>query len=275
MKTFGLRDVIRIIILAVTTFLILVPLIMTVLGGFKESGELRVHPFALPEQWLLTYYVDILTDQSFWAYLGNSLFISAVSVLIILLIGSMAAFTFAHIKFWGSSVVFAYLLMGMMFPVAAAIIPLFIQVRDSGILDSPWGVILPQAAFGLGFSILLFRTFFEQMPKEMFEAAHMEGCSHILYFFRFTLPLSTPILATVGVFSFVASWNNFLVPLIMLNSVDAYTLPLGMMQYRGEYIVEWNKILGFLTLSLAPAVVFFLAAQKYIVAGLTGGAVKG
>lgn len=275
MQTYGWRNALRTIILLSITSLIALPILMSVMAGFKESGEMRAKPFALPEKWQLQYYGEILADPLFWGYMGNSMFIALTTVFMVLVLGSMAAFIFSHIHFVGSAFLFSYLLMGMMFPIAAGIVPLFIQVRDSGLLDTAWGVILPQTAFGLGFAVLLFRTFFDQMPKEMFEATRIDGCSYVRFFFKFTLPLSTPILATVGVFTFVTSWNYYFLPLIMLNSVDSFTLPLGMMQYRGEYIVEWNKILAFITLSLTPAIIFFLAAQKYIVAGLTGGAVKG
>ena len=180
-----------------------------------------------------------------------------------------------EVRFFGQRMLQAYLLAGLVFPFATAILPLFIKVRDLGLLDSYWAVILPQTAFGLSLSILLFKTFFEQLPKELFEAAYVEGCGYVRFFWRFTLPLSTPILATVGVFVFVQSWNNFLLPLVVLNSRDLFTWPLGMMQFRGEFLVEWNRTLAFISLTILPAVVFFVAAQKYIVAGLTGGAVKG
>ncbi len=171
--------------------------------------------------------------------------------------------------------ILSYLLLGLMFPFAAAILPLFIKVRDLGLLDTYWGVILPQTAFGLSLSILLFKAFFDQLPRELFEAAYVDGCSYLRFFWSFTLPLSTPILATVGVFVFVQSWNNFLLPLVVLNDRALYTWSLGMMQFQGEYLTQWNMILAFVSLTIMPAVIFFLAAQKYIVAGLTGGSVKG
>lgn len=275
MNSFGWRDAARISVLLFVAALILFPLAATVLGGFKTSGELRVEPFSLPSVWRTEFYMEVLSAASFWIYLWNSLFIALMTVFLTLIFGSMAAFVFSHIRFFGSAYIMSYLLLGMMFPVAAAIVPLFIKVRDLGLLDSPWGVILPQTAFGLGFSVLLFKTFFDQLPKELFEAARIDGISYVGFFFRFTLPLSTPILGTVAVFVFVTSWNNYLLPLIMLNSTEQFPWTLGMMQYRGEFIVEWNRILAFVTLTLAPAVIFFLAAQRYIVAGLTGGAVKG
>ncbi len=265
----------RIIVLLTVSFLILMPIAATVLGGFKTNGELRVSPFGIPEVWHLEFYGEILGGSRFWIYLGNSFFISLMTVVLTLLLGSMCAFAFAQTRFFGSRFLFGYLLLGLMFPVAAAIMPLFLTVRDLGLLDTAWGVILPQVAFGLAFSIMFFRTFFKEMPAELFDAARVDGCSYIRFFFSFTLPLSTPILATIAVFVFVQSWNNYLLPLIMLNDRDGYTWTLGAMDFRGEYAAEWNRTLAFVSATLAPAVVFFLAAQKYIVAGLTGGAVKG
>ena len=275
MNSFGWREATRIIVLLLMTLAIMLPLSATLLAGFKTQGDLTTNPFWLPREWHFEFYGQIIADPSFWTYLWNSLFISVVTTLITVIVASMAAFVFAHIRFFGSDYIFGYLLMGLMFPFAAAIIPLFIKVRDFGLLDTPWGVIVPQVAFGLAFSVLLFRTFFDEMPKELFEAARVDGCGYARFYLMFTLPLSMPIIATVATFIFTGSWNNYLLPLIMLNSREAYTWPLGMLQFQGEFIVEWNKVLAFVTLSLAPAIVFFLAAQKYIVAGLTGGAVKG
>lgn len=269
------RAMLRMMVLCAMAALIVVPILAAVLGGFKSTGELRVSPFSLPDPWRGEYYGEILGNASFWRYLGNSLFIAIATVLLTLVVASMAAFTFSHIRFFGSGFLLSYLLLGLMFPFAAAIVPLFLKVRDIGLLDSPWGVILPQVAFGLGFSILLLKTFFDELPKELFEAARLDGCSYMMFFLKFTLPLSTPIIATVSVFVFVASWNNYLLPLVVLNTRDAYPWTLGMMQFRGEYVSEWNSILAFVSLTLAPAIVFFLVAQKYIVAGLTGGSVKG
>ena len=275
MSTFGWREFTRIFVLLFVSALILIPISATVLGGFKTTGELRTEPFGIPEQWHFEFYGEILADPQFYRYLWNSLFISLFTVAITLLLGAMAAYAFAQVRFFGSRFLFNYMLIGLMFPFAAAIMPLFLIVRDIGILDTPWGVVLPQAAFGLAFSIMFFRTFFEQMPPELFEAARVDGCGYIRFFFYFTLPLSAPILATIAVFVFVQTWNNYLLPLIMLNDRAGYTWTLGVMDYRGERVAEWNRTLAFVTLTLAPAVVFFLAAQRYIVAGLTGGSVKG
>jgi raffinose/stachyose/melibiose transport system permease protein len=261
--------------LSLASIFVLVPMAVTVLGGFKSNGDLRENPFGLPQVWDFSFFSEILSQPGFWTYLGNSLVISLGSVVMTIIVAGAAAYVFAQIRFFGSRMLQSYLLLGLVFPFATAILPLFIKVRDLGLLDTYWAVILPQTAFGTALAILLFKTFFEQLPKEMFEAAYVEGCGYIRFFWQFTMPLSTPIIATVGTFVFVNSWNNFLLPLIVLNDRDLYTWPLGIMQFRGEYVTEWNRTLAFITLTILPAIVFFLAAQKYIVAGLTGGSVKG
>jgi raffinose/stachyose/melibiose transport system permease protein len=207
--------------------------------------------------------------------MGSSLLIAVGTVLLSILLSSMTAFAFAHIRFFGSKYLLAYLMVGLLFPAATGILPLFIKMRDLGMLDSHWGIIIVQAAFSISFSVLLFYNFFKELPKELVDAARMDNCGYIRIYWYVTLPLSLPIIATVGVFNFVTSWNNFLLPLIALNSEVHYTWPLGIMQFQGEYGSDWPRILAYLTLTIIPAIAFFLLAQRYIISGLTGGAVKG
>ena len=268
-------DLFRYATLMLVAGLVIVPLSAAVLGGFKSLGELRVDPFGLPSEWRLEFYWEILSGPRLWELLWNSVVIAFCTVFLTLAAAAMAGFVLAHIRFFGNRFLMGYFLIGLLFPAATAIIPLFIKVRDLGLLDTYRGVILPRVAFALGFSILLFRSFFRQLPHELFEAAFVDGCGYMRFFWHVTLPLSRPILATVGIFALVQSWNNFLLPLVVLNSDGSFPWPLGIMQFRGKYSADWNKVLAFITLTIAPAVVFFLLAQRYIVAGLTGGAVKG
>jgi raffinose/stachyose/melibiose transport system permease protein len=254
---------------------VMTPLLATVLGGFKSLGELRTNPFGLPLVWEWQNYADILISSRYWALLGNSLTIALLTVVLTLIVAAMAAFTFAHLRFFGRDFLFSYITTGLLFPAATAILPLFIKVRDLGLLDSYFGIVLPQVAFGLAMSILLLRRFFRDLPPELLEAALVDGCSYIGFFLHITLPLSRPILATVATIVFVHSWNAYLVPLVMLNSDKLYPWPLGIMVYQGEYSSEWNLILAFITLTILPTILLFLLAQKHIVAGLTAGAVKG
>src|ERR1700737_4820051 len=213
----------RWLLLLLASGLCLLPLWATVIGGFKSTGDLRTNAFGLPRQWLADNYVSIATSGRFWQMLGNSAFISFVSVVLTLLVSSMAAFVLAHLHFAGKKWIANYLALGLTFPFATAVLPVFIRVRDLGLLDSYWGVILPQIAFNLGFAVVLLQGFFAELPKEVFEAAFVDGCSYPRMFWQITLPLSRPILATVGVLALVGSWNNFLLPLVTINSDTLYS----------------------------------------------------
>lgn len=251
------------------------PLVATLLGGFKSLGELRTNPFGLPTTWEWENYAEIVLSRRYWRMLGNSFAISTMTTFVTLIVASMAAFVFAHLRFFGSRMLLNYFTMGLLFPAATAILPLFIKVRDLGLLDTYFGVLLPQVAFALAMSILLFRRFFRDLPTELLEAALVDGCTYPRFFRFVTLPLSRPILATVGTITFVHSWNAYLMPLVMLNSDSMYPWPLGIMVYQGEFTADWHLILAFITLTILPTFLLFVLAQKHIVAGLTAGAVKG
>jgi len=265
----------RFLILCLVGGLVIVPLLATAVGGFKELGELRTNPFGLPLTWHWENYRGILESARYWRILGNSLFISAVTVALTLAVAAPAAFAFAHLRFFGQRFLFNYLILGLTFPFATAILPLFIKIRDLGLLDTHWGIILPQVAFNQAVSILLMRNAFRQLPSELLDAALVDGCGYMRFFISITLPLSRPILATVAVITFVVSWNNFLLPLVVINTNAKYPWTLGLMDYQGEFIVAWQLILAFITLTILPAVLMFVLAQRYIVSGLTAGAVKG
>src|SRR5689334_19662734 len=159
------------VFLAAVAVFVLVPLLATLLGGFKSLGELRVNPFGLPRHWEWQNYADILFSARYWQLLRNSLIISTLTVTLTLIVASMAAFTFAHVRFYGSSMLLSYLTLGLLFPAATAVLPLFIKVRDLGLLDTYFGVALPQVAFILAIIVLLLRPFFKHIPYERLEAA--------------------------------------------------------------------------------------------------------
>jgi raffinose/stachyose/melibiose transport system permease protein len=265
----------RYLVLLLVAGLVLVPIAATVLGGFKDLGELRTNPFGLPREWHFENYWGILSRGRYWQMIFNSAVIASFTTALVLVAAGLAAFVFAHLRFAGDRYLLNYFLIGLLFPAATAILPLFIKVRDLGLLDTYAGVVLPAAAFSLGAAILLFRNFFRQLPGELLDSALIDGATYLQFFARVVMPLSRPILATVGVISFVQAWNNYLLPLILLNSDAKYPWPLGMMVYQGEFSSDWQLVLAFVSLTIAPAIIVFLLAQRFIVAGLTAGAVKG
>jgi raffinose/stachyose/melibiose transport system permease protein len=267
-------SLLRLLVLFAVAGFVLIPVVATALGGLKSLGELRTNTFGLPIEWVWANYVDVLTRPRVWQMLGNSLSIGIFTVALTLAVAAPAAFAFAHLKFFGEQMLFNYLILGLTFPFATAILPLFLKVRDLGLLDTHWGVILPQVAFGLAASVLLMRNAFRQIPDELVEAALVDGASYARIFWSIILPLSLPILSTVAIITFVTSWNNYLLPLVVLNSPENYPWPLGLMDFRSLYSTDWPKILTYITVTIMPAVTVFLLAQKYIVSGLTAGAVK-
>lgn len=274
-SSFDLHPPFRLAVLFLVAGIVLLPLLATAFGGLKDAGELRTNPLGLPQVWHWSNYGAILASPRYWQVLGNSLLIASLTVVLTLSLAAMAAFAFAHLRFFGEDFLLSYLTLGLMLPAATAILPLFISVRDLGLLDSYTGIILPQTAFGLSMAVLLLRNGFRALPSELLDAARIDGCGYVRYFFYITLPLSRPILSTVGIVAFVGSWNNYLLPLILLNTNSLYPWPLGLMDYQGEYSTAWQLVLAFITLTILPAIVVFVAAQRLMVAGLTAGAVKG
>src|SRR3569623_327012 len=269
-----LSSLARLLVLFTVAGFVVIPLLSTALGALKTKGELRTNPFGLPSQWLWSNYEGVLTTPHVWEMLGNSFSVGALTVLITLAVSAPAAVAFAHLKFFGEQLLLNYLLLGLTFPFASAILPLFLQIRDLGLLVTHWGIILPQVAFGLASRVLLMRNAFRQIPDELVEAALVDGASYVRIFWSIILPLSLPILSTVAIITLVTSWNNYLLPLVVLDSPGQYTWPLGLMEYQGLWSTDWPKILTYITVTIAPAVLVFLVAQRYIVEGLTAGAVK-
>jgi raffinose/stachyose/melibiose transport system permease protein len=254
---------------------ILIPLAYALFDGFKEQGEVAGSAALFPQKWVLDNYSGLLQSPIFWRQMANSLLVAFGSVALVVTCSALSAFVLARMKFRGREGVYTLFTLGLLFPSAVAILPLFVLLRTLGLLENPLGIILPQAAFGLPMSIIILRPFFQSIPVELEDAAKMDGCSAFGFFWRILIPLSRPALATVSVLSIVTSWNAFFLPLLVLGGQDQWTLPLGVMNFSTEHSSDWAKILAYTTLSMIPAVIFYIAAERQIVAGLTSGSVKG
>ncbi|MFF7647738.1 ABC transporter permease subunit [Streptomyces canus] len=253
----------------------IVPLVYAVLSGFKSTDELSSNPFGLPEHWLTSNYTDILGGGDFWRLLGNSTLIAVGTTVLVVALSALAAFSFARFAFRGREALFTLFTMGLMFPFAVAVLPLFLLLRYLGLLDSPLGVILPQAAFGLPMTIIILRAFFREIPGELEEAATLDGCSPFGFFWRVLLPMARPALGTVSVLAVVTSWNNFMLPLLVFTDNTWWTLPIGVQQFQGQYSAEYARVFAYLVLAMVPALAFYSVAERQLVGGLTAGATKG
>jgi raffinose/stachyose/melibiose transport system permease protein len=267
-----------VVLLAVTAAIVL-PILYAILGGFKTNGQLAANPVAiLPDPWVSTNYTDVLVGENaptFWGQLWNSIVIAGIAVALTVFCASLAAFVFARIRFPGREAIYTLFVFGLLFPTAVAILPLYILVRDLGLSGSPLGVALPQAAFQLPLSIVILRPFFRSIPVELEDAARIDGCGQFAFFWRVLLPLSRPALATVSVLAVVATWNAFILPLVLLGDASQWTLPLGVMNFSTEYASDMARTLAYVVITIIPALLFYVFAERHIVGGLTAGSVKG
>jgi raffinose/stachyose/melibiose transport system permease protein len=275
----GIYGVATYAILIVVAALVLVPLGFAVLGGFKSNNQLVGDPGAIiPSPWVVSNYTDILFGPNagvFWQEVFNSLIVAVIAVTATVIPASLAAFAFARIAFRGRESIYTLFTFGLLFPAAVAILPLYILVRDLGLSGNFLGVALPEAAFGLPLTVIILRPFFRSIPVELEDAARIDGCTTFGFFWRVLLPLARPAIATVSVLATVTTWNAFLLPLILLNGENQWTLPLGVMNFSGTYTSDQARILAFTVLAIVPAILFYAVAERQIVRGLTAGSVKG
>lgn len=254
---------------------VLVPVLYAVLGGFRTTGQISDRPVGLPEPWVFDNYREILGSDTFWRQVRNSVIVATATMGVVVPCASLAAFALARIPFAGREAVYTLFTLGLLFPLTVAILPLFITLRSVDLLNNPLGVALPQAAFALPTSIIVLRPFFRSIPAELEEAAAIDGCGPFRFFFLIALPMSRPVLATVSVLTIVASWNAFVLPLVVLNDPEMWTLPLGVTNFSTQYSSDTARVLAFTSLSMVPALVFYVIAERQIVSGLASGALKG
>ncbi len=250
------------------------PIVYIVLGGFRTNSQITVSPAGLPSPWVFSNYSGVLKSVTFWGEFANSAIVGFATTVGVVVLGVMVSFALARYEFKLKGAMYSLFAAGLMFPLVVAITPLYIVVKDLGLIDNLTGIIIPQIAFGLPTTVIILTPFLRAIPKDIEEAAAIDGTSRLGFFFRMAIPLAMPGVITVGILAFIASWNNYILPLYVLNSQANYTLPLGVQQFSSEYSQDTARVLAFTSLSMLPALIFFSIFQRRIVGGLTG-AVKG
>ncbi|HWC82929.1 MAG TPA: carbohydrate ABC transporter permease [Pseudonocardiaceae bacterium] len=251
-----------------------VPLLFVIIGGFRTNAQINAAPTGLPHPWVWQNYWSILDSALFWEFLGNSLLIAVVATAIAVSLGAMAGFALSRYHFRGREGIYTLFTIGLLFPIGVASLPLYLLLREIGLLENPFGVAIPQAAFSLPVTIVILRPFMRAIPDEIEDAAVLDGASRLGFFRRILLPLSMPALTTVAVLAFVTSWNSYLLPFLVFNDTQHFTLPLGVATFQTQYSQDTARVLAFTALSMLPALGFFVLAERRIVGGLTGS-VKG
>jgi len=262
-------------VLSVVTLLVIVPVVILIFGSLKTNGEMYSHPYNIPYPVYWKNYIQIITGSTFWILLRNSLVVMLAVTAATLTICSLAAFVFARIRFKGKDLAFNFLTLGLMFPITVAIMPVYLVIRQLHLTNTLLAVVLVQSAFALSGNILILNGFFRSIPSELQDAAYIDGCTPFGFFWRVLLPLARPALSAVAALTMIASWNDLLTPLVLIDKDTLWTLPLGVMQFQGQYGQDLALVAAFVTLSALPTIIFYFFAERQIVSGLTAGAIKG
>ncbi len=252
----------------------IVPVLYIFYSAFRSSGQLAAKPLGWPTPWVFQNYETVLNSSDFWKMMFASTVIAVLTTAGVVLLGVMAAYPLARYEFPGRNGVYTFFTAGLLFPITVAALPLYLILLRLDMPGTPWGLVLPQIAFQLPVTIVILRPFVKAIPRELEEAAAIDGAGRVQFFFRIMLRLTMPALVTVGVLAFVGSWNAYLLPLLVVQGSDWSTLPLGVARFQSDHSQDTALILAFLALASLPAIAFFTMMQRRIVAGLSG-AVKG
>jgi raffinose/stachyose/melibiose transport system permease protein len=252
----------------------LFPILMMAAWGFKNTAEIFGKPFAIPNFANVANFVTILTQTNFFGYLGNSIAITGSAIAAILVLGTMAAYGVARYTFRGSVVVYLFFLAGLMVPLKLAVIPLFIQMRDLNLLDTRLGLVIIYTAMGLPSTVFIMTGFLRTLPKELEDAARIDGASDARIMWSIMLPLTRPAMVIAAIHNAVPIWNDFFFPLVFVQTDSRKTLPQGLTAFMGEYTTNWGVLFAGLTLSALPITLLYVLLSRQFIQGMTSGAVK-
>lgn len=249
------------------------PMFWVVVSAFKPEVELVSYPPKLfPSVWTLQNFVNGLKFGNFATFFVNSAFVTVTSTILTVLISTLAGFGFAKFEFPGKNIIFMGILATLMFSLEVIMIPMFLTLKDFGLINSFIGIIVPPAATPTG--IFLLRQHMKEIPDELLEAARIDGATDFQIFRKVMVPLSVPVISTLAIFSFVWRWNDYLWPFLVINDDSMRTVPLALANFVGQYAVRWGDLLAMTTLSIVPTLLIFLFFQRYFMKGISTTGLK-
>ncbi|QGH35999.1 ABC transporter permease subunit [Gracilibacillus salitolerans] len=263
------------LILLVFTIINAYPIFWMIMNSFKTGQEFSFDPFGLPDEWVFVNYVEAWVTANIGSYFFNSLFVGIVALLICILVGAFASYFLARFQFKGRNMLYGFFVVGLLVPIHATLVPMFILMQKLGFINTHLALIFPYVAFNLPITIFLLTSFMASFPKEIEESAIMDGCGAFRIFWSIILPMSRPALATAVILNFINNWNEFSFALVLINDDALSTLPLGLANFAGQYATNYTAQMAGLTMVLIPTILFYLIMEKQIVNGMTQGAVKG
>lgn len=269
-----LRRVLLYIVLILIAVIMVVPFLWMLSTSLKTQYDaVKIPPVWIPDPPQWENYVKLFTEQPMFQFMLNTIKIVFFVVLGQLFFSSLAAYSFARISFKGRNVVFFFYIATLMVPGQVTMIPTYLMFAKAGLMDNHLALILP--AFFSAFGVFLLRQFFMSLPRELEEAAEIDGCNPFMTYWRIMLPLVVPAMLTLGVFTLMNTWNDYMGPLIYLSSPEKYTMTLGIAYFKGVYTTQWNLVMAGSIVSVVPILIAYLCAQKYFIEGIAFSGVKG
>lgn len=268
----GVSDIVIWILLVIGALFMLFPFVWTVVTSITPDGNLSGTPSLIVDNPTLDAYRKLAASVPIWRIVLNSFGIAVASTLLQLLTGSLAAYGFSRLEFAGKKLVFGCYLATLMVPLQVLVVPLFIMLTRVHLNDSYFSLLAPSIASAFG--IFLLKQTIDAIPRELDEAARIDGAGHLRIWAQVIMPLTKPALATVTVFAFMDSWNSYLWPLVVIRSPELMTLPLGLSFLKGQFATEWNVVMAGAVVSILPIIIVYLFAQKYIIAGMAHTGLK-
>lgn len=249
------------------------PLLWMVMSSFKSTEGIFTNSWSLPETWLVENYVAAW-ESGISSYFLNSVIVTGLSCILTVFVSALGAYGLSRFEFKGKTFILVICLGGLMLSPQVSLIPLYNIIQKLGLYNTHWALILPYVAYRIPLTILLIRAYFLSIPKELEEAARLDGCTSIGILFRIFIPMSVPILLTTTILTAYYTWNEFMFAIIFIDDDSLRTIPAGLMQFRDALQTDWGVLLAGLTISAAPIVILFLFMQKYFIRGIASGSVK-
>lgn len=264
------------VVLLVYTLLALYPIFLVLINSVKSRKGIFRDPMALPssETFSLVGFSKVLQKADFFGYFYNSITVTIVTLFFVLLAGAMAAWALSEYKFKGSTLLGLYMAIGIMIPIRLGSVSILQMMVDLNLVNTLTALVLVYTASGLPMAVFILTEFMAQIPKDLKEAARCDGVSEYRIFFQIILPLTRPAIATVAVFTMIPIWNDLWFPLILAPSPETQTITLGVQQFIGQYVTDWNAVLASLSLAIIPVMILYLIFSRQLIRGLTAGAVK-
>ena len=259
-------------------FVQIVPVIWQIVQSFKTTKEIIVDLFAFPKSFFLgnydfAHFIELGIPMG--AYIRNSFLITLLTLAILIPISYMGAYVIAKFRFRGKNIVLFVMILLIGIPMHSLVVPLYHIIVKAGLLNRYLGLVLPYAAYFCPFTILLLQSFFRQFPDELLEAAKIDGCNNFQAFRKIVLPISLGAISTVFIINFIQIWNEFLLGYIIMKNNNSRTLPVGIIAYQGDYVVQWGPLYGMLVIAIIPTIIIYLIFHRNLIKGVTAGAIKG